>query len=175
VKTVHLEEIEPTPIGEALWKPIRSTLGIQSFGVNAYVAERAGATLFDEHDETEAGAGPQRHQELYVVLAGRATFTVSGRVVDAPAGTLVFLDDPAERRAARAADAGTSVLAIGAPVGEAYEVAPWEYWFRVHRARALGDHEQARAIADEGLARFPEDATLKKLAADLKPTGQHSG
>jgi hypothetical protein len=78
VKIVHLDEIEPTPIGESLWKPIRSTLGIEAFGVNAYVGGLAGAALFDEHDETEAGAGSQRHQELYVVLAGRATFTVTG-------------------------------------------------------------------------------------------------
>jgi hypothetical protein len=165
VKIVHLDEIEPTPIGESLWKPIRSTLGIEAFGVNAYVGGLAGAALFDEHDETEAGAGSQRHQELYVVLAGRATFTVTGREVNAPAGTLVFLDDPAERRAARAAEPGTIVLAIGGPVGEGYEVAPWEYWFRVRRARALGDLEQARAIVEEGLARYPDDPTLRGLAA----------
>jgi hypothetical protein len=163
MKITQLGEIEPTPIGESLWKPIRSTLGIEAFGVNAYVAERAGAILFEEHDETEAGAGSQRHQELYVVLAGRATFTVSGRDVDAPAGTLVFLEDPAERRAARAAESGTTVLAIGGPVGEGYEIAPWEYWFRIRRARALGDTEQAQAILEEGLVRYPDDPTLREL------------
>jgi hypothetical protein len=57
------------------------------------------------------------------------------------------------------------VLAIGGPVGEGYEVAPWEYWFRVRRARALGDLEQARAIVEEGLARYPDDPTLRGLAA----------
>lgn len=166
MKIVHLDEIEPTPIGESLWKPIRSTLGVEAFGVNAYVCQRAAATVFDEHDETEAGAGSQRHQELYVVLAGRATFTASGREVDAPVGTLVFLDDPAERRAARAAEPGTIVLAIGGPVGERYEVPPWEYWFRVRRARALGDLERARAIAEEGLTRYPDDPTLRGFTAD---------
>ncbi|MDP8910697.1 MAG: hypothetical protein M3M94_01365, partial [Actinomycetota bacterium] len=100
MKTIHLDEIEPTPIGDALWKPIRSTLGIAAFGINAYVARNSGDTVFDEHDETEAGAGNQRHQELYVVLSGRATFTVGGRDVDAPVGTLVFFEDPAERRGA---------------------------------------------------------------------------
>lgn len=136
MKTLHLDEIEPTRIGDVSWKPIRSTMGIEAFGVNAYAAEAAGAPLFDEHDETEAGAGEQRHQELYVVLSGRAVFTCGGRDVDAPTGTLVFLDDPAEPRGARAAEDGTTVLVIGAPVGEPYRVAPWESWFLARRALA---------------------------------------
>lgn len=164
VHVLHIDEIEPTPIGETLWKPIRSILGIEAFGINAYVADRAGATLFDEHDETEAGAGGQRHQELYLVLAGRATFTVRGRDIKAPTGTLIFIEDPAERRAARAEEAGTTVIAIGGPVGEPYEVAPWEYWFRVRRAQALGHFEEARSIVEEGLARYPDDPTLRSLA-----------
>ena len=138
MKRIHLDEIEPTRIGGVSWKPIRSLLDIESFGVNAYVADAVDAPLFDEHDETEPGAGEQRHQELYVVLSGRATFTCGGRDVDAPAGTLVFLDDPAERRAARAAESGTTVLAIGGPAGEPYRVAPWEHWFRARRALAGG-------------------------------------
>ncbi len=166
VKTVHLDDIEPTPLGDSLWKPIRSTLGVRAFGINAYVASGAGDRLFDEHDETEAGAGRQRHEELYLVLSGRATFTAEGAEVDAPAGTIVFFDDPAERRSARAAEAETTIVAIGGPVGEAYEVAPWEYWFRARAAELRGRPDEARAIAAEGLARYPDDATLRRLVAD---------
>jgi hypothetical protein len=135
VKTLRLGDVEPTLIDGTLWKPIRSTLGIRAFGINAYTAERAGDRLFNEHDETESFAGRQRHEELYVVLDGRATFTVDGRDVDAPAGTLVFVEDPPSRRGAVAAEAGTTVLAIGGPVGEAYEPAPWEERF-LNEARA---------------------------------------
>lgn len=163
MKTIHLDEIDVTPIGNSLWKPIRSTLGILAFGINAYVAERAGDTLFDEHDETEAGAGGQRHEELYVVLSGRATFSDGGRDLDAPARQLVFFEDPAERRSARAAEPWTTVLAIGGPVGEAYKVAPWEYWFRAERARAQGKMTEARTIAEEGLTRYPRDSRLRHL------------
>jgi hypothetical protein len=124
-----------------LWKPIRSTLGIEAFGINAYVAKGAGERLFNEHDETEALAGTQRHQELYVVLAGRATFSVDGEQVDAPAGTLVFVDDPASRRAATAAEDSTTVLAIGGPVGAAYEPPPWEEIFLRERARVAAARE----------------------------------
>jgi hypothetical protein len=135
MKVLRLDDLEPTRVEGTIWKPIRSTLGIEAFGINAYVAERAGDRLFNEHDETESLAGTQRHQELYVVLEGRATFTVDGEDVDAPARTLVFVEDPASRRGAVAAEDGTTVLAIGAPVGEGYRPPPWEPIFLRERAR----------------------------------------
>lgn len=144
MKSVRLDDIEGRR-----WRPIRSTLGIRAFGINAYVAD-AGKGLFPEHDETEAGAGEQRHEELYVVIRGRATFTCGGEALDAPYGTLVFLDDPAERRAAIASEDGTAVLAIGGPVGEGYQVAPWEYWQRALTAAELGRHDDAAAIDRRG-------------------------
>jgi hypothetical protein len=162
MKVVHLDSIEGARIGDASWKPIRSTLGIRAFGINAYVADRAGAQLFDEHDETEAGAGDQRHEELYFVLAGRAVFTIDGADLDAPAGTLVFVDDPASRRSAVSADPRTTILAIGGPVGEGYEIAPWEYWFRLRAATEKGDASQARAVAREGITRYPDDERLSQ-------------
>lgn len=161
MRSIHLDEIEG-----GRWKPIRSTLGIRAFGINAHVAD-AGDELFPEHDETEAGAGRQRHEELYVVLAGRATFTCNGRDLEASAGTLVFLDDPAERRAAVAMEAQTRVLAIGGPVGEGYQVAPWEYWFRARAAREQGRQAEAAAIVADGLAMYPDDPTLRKLSVEL--------
>ena len=119
-------------------------------------------TLFDEHDETEAGAGKQRHQELYFVFRGQARITVDGKDVDAPSGTFVFVEDPAARRTAVATEPGTIVLAMGGPVGESYEIAPWEYWFRVRAAEARGNSDEARAIAEEGLARYPNDRRLNE-------------
>jgi hypothetical protein len=126
-----------------LWKPIRSTLGIRAFGINAYVAKRAGDRLFNEHDETEDLAGTQRHQELYIVFEGRATFTVDGEEVDAPAGTLVFVGDPCSRRSAVAAADDTMVLALGGPVGEPYQPPPWEEIFLRERARNSAGRESS--------------------------------
>ena len=51
------------------------------------------------------------HEEVYVVLAGRATFTLDDETLDAPAGTIVFIRDVDVRRHARAEEPGTSVLA----------------------------------------------------------------
>jgi hypothetical protein len=53
----------------------------------------------------------------YVVLSGRARFTLDGVALDAPAGTLVFLPDPATRRHAVAEQAGAA-LAVQPKVRE---------------------------------------------------------
>jgi mannose-6-phosphate isomerase-like protein (cupin superfamily) len=128
VKTARIDEIEPLDLNGVRWRPLRRTLGVRAFGVNVMEAD-AGAAVVHEHDETESGAGAQRHEELYVVLAGAAEFTVDADTVAASAGTLVFVPDPAARRGARALADGTRLLAIGGPVDEAYRPPPWEAWF----------------------------------------------
>jgi hypothetical protein len=55
---------------------------------------------------------------------------VDGRELDAAAGTLVFVRDPALVRSARATVDGTAILAIGGPAGARFEVSRWERaWF----------------------------------------------
>ena len=61
--------------------PIRIPLGIAAFGINAYGAREAGGQVIEEHDEL--GAGPVSTR-LYLVLPGRARFTVAGDELDAP-------------------------------------------------------------------------------------------
>lgn len=161
-KSVSLDEIEPISVvgGTLLWRPVRRTLDVGAFGINAYVAPNAGDDVVEEHTEQSLG-----HEEVYVVLAGRATFELDGESVDAPAGTLVFVRDPAVKRHATAAEPSTSVLAIGGRRGEGYEPSPWEDYFAAERHRAAGDYD---AFADElgaVLERRPEHpATLYNLA-----------
>jgi hypothetical protein len=159
MRSAHVSEIEPLDLREFgfRWHPVRHTLGVESFGVNAYTQPEAGGELIEEHDETGGGAG--RHQELYVVLSGRATFTVAGREVDAPAGTLVFCDDPAERRGAIAAEAGTTVMVVGAPLGASYEVSPWEWYFRADAQVHAGDAAGALATMADGVEKRPDKAS----------------
>ena len=126
-RTAHLSEIEPFPDrGDDLkaWRPIRHRLGIRAFGVNAWVAEGAGEEIIEEHDELNT-EGADNHEELYLVLDGHATFTVDGNEVDAPRGTLVFVEAPLVRKAV-ASEPGTTVLAIGATPGVPFRVSPWE-------------------------------------------------
>ena len=123
------------------WFPIRIELDINAFGVNAWRATKAGQALIEEHDEVEGSAGG--HEELYLVLAGRATFTVDGETVDAPAGKLVFVGDPALKRSARAEEDGTTILVAGGERGKPFSVSPWERHSAGLRFFATGEYERA--------------------------------
>jgi tetratricopeptide (TPR) repeat protein len=156
---MRIDEIEAIPVvdGELQWRPVRQALGIGAFGINAYTAN-AGELVVEEHDETGTGAG--HHEELYVVVTGRAAFTVDGKSFDAPVGTLVFLDDPNELRAARAVEDGTTVLAIGGARGEPFRVSPWEFFFAATPAREAGRYDEAEALVRDGLELYPDNPPL---------------
>jgi tetratricopeptide (TPR) repeat protein len=122
--TAHISELAFTfPNGES-WAMVRTHFGIQSFGVNAWVAEHESGEVIEEHDELGERAGG--HEELYFVSSGHATFTVNGDEIDAPAGTFVFVRDPAAKRKAVAREIGTTVIAVGGKPGEAFAPSPWE-------------------------------------------------
>ena len=75
-KAAHLDEIaaEKWPY----WAPIRHHFDIRSFGINAWRGAD-GDEVIKRHTEEESG-----QEELYIVLSGRATFTVGGDEIDAP-------------------------------------------------------------------------------------------
>jgi tetratricopeptide (TPR) repeat protein len=161
-QSVQLDEIDPIAVvdGKLLWRPVRRTLDVGAFGINAYVAPNAGDDVVEEHTESPLG-----HEEVYIVLAGRAMFTLGDETLDAPAGTIVFVRDPDVRRHARAEESGTSVLAIGGPRGAAYEPSPWEDYFAAERHRTAGDYDAYVAELEDALARRPDHpAILYNLA-----------
>jgi hypothetical protein len=106
------------------WKPIRLHFGIEGFGVNAWKARDAGQVVIERH--TETADSETRHQELYLVVRGRARFTVDGETLDAPAGTLVYVPDPDSVREAVAEEPDTVVLVVGGARGEAFRPSAWE-------------------------------------------------
>lgn len=147
MKKLSLDEIEGIPVfGSLVWKPVRKTLGFSAVGINAYTAANAGDEVVEDHDETQLG-----HEEIYAVIAGHATFTVDGEEVDAPAGTLVYLDDPKQKRHALAKEPNTTVLAIGGLPGK-HEVSNWELFFPALPHMREGRYDEARRILEEGLA-----------------------
>jgi tetratricopeptide (TPR) repeat protein len=161
-RSVQLDEIEPIPVvgGTLLWRPVRRTLDVGAFGINSYVAPNAGDDVVEKHTEQSLG-----HEEVYVVLTGRATFTLDDETHDAPAGTVVFVHDPAVVRHARAEEPNTSVLAVGGPRGGAYEPSPWEDYFAAERHRAAGNFDAYVEELEEALARRPDHpGTLYNLA-----------
>jgi AraC-like ligand binding domain len=128
-RLARLEELERIPVAQGLeWRPVRRRLGIRAFGVNAYTAEKPGDWVVEEHTEERLG-----HEELYVVVHGRARFTLDGEEVDAPAGTLVYVSDPGVTRVAAAEEAGTTVLAVGAKPGEPFTPSAWEWYFQAYQ------------------------------------------
>jgi len=152
-QSVQLDEIEPVPVvnGTLLWRPVRRTMDIGAFGINAYVAPSAGDDVVEEHTESSLG-----HEEVYVVLSGRATFTLDDETLEAPAGTVVFIRDVDVKRHARADEPGTSVLAIGGPRDAAYEPSAWEDFFAAERHRTAGDFDAYLEELTRALERRPD-------------------
>lgn len=123
-QTAHISEIPvETEFDGAGWRPVRRHFGIRSFGASAYLGDEGQGVV---PDHTEADDSGTRHEELFLVASGRATFTIGGEEVDAPAGTFLYVRDPAVRRYAVAREPGTAVFAVGGTPDEAFEVSPWE-------------------------------------------------
>jgi len=146
----NFSELESFPVGKSglIWHPIRSRLGIRPFGMNSYTAAEVGGEIVEDHSEETYG-----HEEVYIVVSGRATFTLNGDEVDAPAGTIVHLPDPSVRRSAVAVEPETRVLAVGGKPGEAYLPSAWELFFRAsslppEEALALIEGSEGYNLAD---------------------------
>ena len=81
---VHIDEIERVSYIGSNLIPLRYTLGFRAAGTNAWEAD-TGGQLVPPHEE-DAGS-----EELYVVLRGRAKFTIGEETADSPAGTVVYV------------------------------------------------------------------------------------
>ncbi len=150
-EVVHVDELDELPInqGEFVWRPIRRRLGITAFGTNAYTA-RAGQRVVEEHEERDG------HEEMYVVIRGRATFTLDGDEIDATAGTIVFAR-PGTKRGAIATEDDTAVLAVGAKPGVVYEPSAWEDIFLAFFLAEKGGVEEARRVIGSTVERRPDE------------------
>src|SRR5438067_1770129 len=155
VRVVRLDEAERVPWrgSELVWHPIRAALGATAVGLSAYTADAAGQEVVEDHVETRDGRG---HEEVYVVLRGRAAFTVDGRAIDAPAGTFIRVA-PELRRAAVAVEPGTAVMVVGGPAG--FQPAHSE-WIDRARPHLVSDPARARALLDELRSVYPDSAAV---------------
>ncbi len=161
MRTLRIDDIEGLPVlGSLMWKPVRKPLGITAFGINAYTATNAGDEVVEDHTELT-------DEEAYIVIRGHATFTVDGEEIDAPWGTIVFLDDLEQRRSAIATEAGTTVLAIGGRPGT-HPVSSWEYIFPSLPARNAEDWDTARAILEEAVAERPDIPAIRYHLAQVE-------
>jgi hypothetical protein len=143
-------------VGAGGWAPLRRHFDVGAFGVNAWRGDEAGAVVIPEHHELETG-----HEELYVVVAGSATFTVDGETVPGPTGTVVFVRDPAVKRAAVADEPGTTLLTVGAKRGEVFEPSAWEDNYDAILRFNEGDWEGGRQLLLGALERRPDSAVYR--------------
>jgi quercetin dioxygenase-like cupin family protein len=134
---------------------VREHLGIGGFGVNAYRATNIEGHVIGEH--AEDGIFSRGQEELYVVISGKATFTVDGDEVEAEPGTLVLVRSGVTRSAV-AHEEGTTVLVVGGTPGLAYEPSPGELVQPMFEAYGKGDFEEAARIVADIAVEHPNEA-----------------
>ena len=139
----HLSNIDELDDGREPFRPVRHHMGITSFGINAWTGREAGDRIINEHTEDQEGDP----EELYFVHEGHARFEIDGESVDAPAGTFVRVP-PGPKRTAFAEEPGTTVVAIGATPGQAYDPVGWELWVPLTPLYNEGRYDEA---SDRGL------------------------
>jgi tetratricopeptide (TPR) repeat protein len=163
----HVDELYRIEMPDGfVWRPIRRHFDIRAFGVNAYSALEAGGQIVEEHTENQLG-----HEEIYLVLRGRALFTVDGNDHELGAGQLVFLRDPQLRRGAVALEEDTVVLALGGKPGEAHVVSAWEAMFAAVPASRAENWDEAIRIHVEALVEQPDHPALLYNLACMEARG----
>ena len=153
--TASLEELFAAGEGPRRGGYVGRDLGVRSFYLAATRALEPGR-IVNERDEL--GFTADGHEKVYVVVSGHAVFTIDGEEVDAPAGTVVHLPDPAVRRGAIAKEAGTTLVGIGGRPGEPYRPTPAEAiaaFYPLHEAK---QYEAAAQVARDAVAENPGSA-----------------
>jgi len=167
MNTAHVDELDRIEMPDGfVWRPVRRRFGIEAFGVNAYSSREAGAQVVEEHSESDL-----EHEEIYLVLRGRARFTIEGDEHELGPGELVFVRDPVLRRGAVALDADTIVLALGGKPGAAHEVSAWEAMFLAVPAMREERWDEAIRIHEEALVEKPDHPALLYNLACMEARG----
>jgi hypothetical protein len=151
---------------------LRTELGIGSFAINAVRAGAADTEIIREHDET--GPGADAHEELYLVVAGSAVFTVAGEKIEAPHGTAVFVSDPGITRSAVATQDGTIVVIVAGRPGQPFRPSPGEAMQEFMPPYEAKDYGAALAVARGVLHRYPgSPLALYNIACMEALLGEH--
>ena len=143
--------------GDRVFIRLRRTLDIGAFGASASYQAKAGEDVVGEHDELGPGADGQ--EELYVVVQGSATFTLDGEEIEAPQGTVVFVQPGTTRKAVATSDE-TIVLAVGGRRGEAYRLPPGAELYDFFEHYKQEDWEGALAACHVALEKYPGNALI---------------
>jgi uncharacterized cupin superfamily protein len=91
----------------ARMQALNGPLGVDAFGVNAALLDP------DDGSDTTHTEADDPQQEVYIVVSGRARFTIGGEEIDAEPGTVLAAPDPLVPRGYRALEPGTRIVCIG--------------------------------------------------------------
>jgi uncharacterized cupin superfamily protein len=117
---IDLSAFPTTQTAFGRWQPLNAPLGLNAFGINAIECD-PGEAIDTTHDETDTG-----QHEAYIVVAGRAEFTVGSEVSEAGPGTVIAVADTSVTRSFRPLEPGTRVVCVGAvPAADAPEFGTW--------------------------------------------------
>lgn len=153
--------------GTIEWIPLRRRLGARAFGTNAYRAD-AGEQVIEDHVESPG------QEEMYVLVAGAARFTVGGEELEASHGDVLFLPDPEVRRAAVALEDGTIVLGVGGWPDRPYHSLPWEPIFLAAEPMRRGEWSEAARILESDSDDNREHPRVRyRLAQCYAQLGEH--
>ena len=163
---LHVDELDRIELDDGFeWRPVRRHFDIRAFGVNAY-APGASGRVVEEHTESQLG-----HQEIYLVLRGRARYTIDGNDHELGPGELVFVRLPSLRRGAVALTDDTVVLALGGKPGAAHTPSAWETMFAAVPAAREGRWDDAIRMHEDALAEQPGSAPLLYNLACMESRG----
>ena len=157
-----LAQVDPgnPDINDGAFHLVRRHFDVQAFGVNAATGN-AGDEMIEEHHEADDEENQTNgHQELFAVMTGHAVFTVDSEEIDAPAGTIVFVRDPALLRAARATADNTAIFAVGGPAGSRTPSRAGK-----HRSRNRATPDVSRATQRLGRSIRPTDRRFVRFAS----------
>ena len=107
----RLDEIPLVPEdepGDPLWYPLQHHFGFTAFGVNVYTVARGGRLA-----HRRPRRGRQRAGGALPGDGRERAFTIDGEETVVPAGSVVAITDPRVRRAAVAAEPGTTLAVVG--------------------------------------------------------------
>jgi hypothetical protein len=167
VKHAHVDDLERIEMDDGfVWRPIRRPFDIRAFGVNAYSPREPGAQVVEEHSESQL-----EHEEIYLVLRGRARFTVDGNEHELGPGQLVYARDPSLRRGAVGLTEDTVVLALGGKPGVAHEPSAWEAMFYAVPAMREERWDDAIRIHVDALEEQPTHSGLLYNLACMEARG----
>jgi quercetin dioxygenase-like cupin family protein len=105
--SLRIADVTPiTVAGQLHWRPLRRTLGIEAFGINAYTADKAGDDVVERHSEETL-----RHEEIYVVLSGSGRMKLDDEVIELERLDAIRVA-PGVMRGFEADDGGLEILAF---------------------------------------------------------------